>query len=228
MFTRTLAAFVPTLLLAACTGEGGDSDTKQPPGDADADTDTDTDADADSDTDTDTDSDTDTDTDADADIADIRDEMVPTSAGCEELAGNLEDGAKEYFWGEYEDGSGGWTGKEAIYYYANTTWISHGGADCMIVWDMTASEGDTDACGSCELGLSVSAVLNESETTCPEAMWQGDESFSEDYAVDLGDSGASSFRFAETNSEFGIGYWIGADTTATAANYLSPSSCVWF
>jgi hypothetical protein len=197
-----------------------DSDT-----DADSDADTDADSDADSDADTDTDTDADSDADSDADILrDVREQMVPSSEGCEALSGTPTEGAREYFWGEYAQGSSSeWSGKEAIYYFANSTWKGNGGADCVIVWDTVATSGGTGACSTCDLGLAVSANLNTAETTCPSAMWEGDEFFDEDYAVETAPDGTASWRFASSNNEFGTGFW-----TSGAANYLSESSCVWF
>jgi hypothetical protein len=233
-WTPTFAVFA---LISGLTMPGfvGCSGTKDSPADADADTDTDTDSDSDADTDTDTDTDsdadtdtdTDTDTDSDSDadrLADVREQMLANSDACEELSGNPVAGAREYFWGEYDQGtSSEWAGKEAIYYFANTTWKASGGADCVIVWDTVATSGGTGACSTCDLGLAVSANLNTSETTCPSAMWSGDEMFNEDYAIETAADGTASWRFASSNTEFGAGYWISG-----AANYLSDSSCVWF
>lgn len=219
-----MRCLLPVLFSSVCfclAGCSGGKDTADPGADADADADTDSDSDADSDSDTDTDSDADTDADTDADVlADVRDEMVEDSEGCETLGGSVVDGAKEYFWGEYSESGGAWTGQEAIYYFANATWESHGGADCVVVWDMTATE---IACSGCELGLSVSATMNTTDTTCPSGMTQGDETFSEEYAIDEAGDGTSTWHFAESGSEFGAGYWVDG-----AANYLSESSCAWF
>ena len=113
-----------------------------------------------------------------------------------------------------------WVGQEAIYYYANTSWKSHGGADCMIVWDMTATQGD---CSGCDLGLTVSANLNTDQTTCPTPMYHGDETYSEDYAIDEAADGTSTWHFEASGAQFGTGYWVSG-----AANYLSDSSCAWF
>ena len=207
---------VPALfILPGCSGKEGGDDSS---GDGDADTDTDTDTDSDSDTDTDADTDTDT----DSDLVDIRSEMVTTSEGCETLGSTLVDGAHEYCWGEYHKSGSTWTGQEAIYYYANSTWKIHGGADCVEAWDTTATEIATGACSGCDLGLSVTATLNTTLTNCPDEMTSGDETFDAEYDVELADGGASSWYFAVSGTEFGAGYWISG-----GANYLSDS-CAWF
>lgn len=222
-WSRPLPAVSPlaVALLLGCSGTSADSGRPALDDSGSADTDTDTDTDADSDTDADADSDTD----ADADVLpEVRDAMVRDAASCEELAGHPVDGAREYFWGEYQRTAGAaWTGTEAIYYFANATWVANGGADCAIVWNMTATEADPGACTTCALGLSVSATLDTTQTTCPSAMWSGDETFVEGYAIDQAADGTATWRFAESNNEFGAGYWVDG-----AASFLSDSSCVWF
>lgn len=214
------------LALGACSAkaDGDDSDEADADTDTDADSDADTDTDTDADTDTDTDTDTDSDSDSDADLQDVREGIVEDAEGCQDLGGTVTSGAKEYFWGEYRKSGASWSGQEAIYYFANDTWVSNGGADCVILWDMTATEiADAGACGDCELALAATATINESLTTCDYNMWRGDESFEGEYAVDLADNGTATWFFTGSGTEFGAGYWVDG-----GANYLSESSCVWF
>ncbi len=211
------------LLLSACSGKPAAGDSAANTHDTATNSDTDTDSDTDSDTDAD--SDTDTDADSGAALADIRDTMTTTSEGCDTLGGDAVDGAREYFWGEYHLQSGtSWTGEESIYYYANATWKSHGGADCVVFWTMTGTDTPSDLsnCATCELGLSVSATVDTTTTTCPSSLYSGSDTWASDYALDLATDGTSTWYFTGSGHTMGTGYWV-----TGGANFLS-ASCAWF
>ncbi|MES2641259.1 MAG: hypothetical protein V4850_17345 [Myxococcota bacterium] len=178
---------------------------------------------ADTDTDTDADTDTDTDSDTDADLPDARDTMVNNADGCQDVGGTPAAGAARYFWGEYRgDATSGWTGEEAAYVIANDTWKSLGGADCVAMWVVTATSTTTGSCPTCEVGMSVTAVYDLVNSTCPEDMY-GDD-FATTYAIDQADTNTATWYYATSAETLGTGFW--AD--GVGANFLSPRACAWF
>lgn len=149
--------------------------------------------------------------------------------GCEDVSGTALPGAAVYFLGAYVDGDDGWEGREEVRVFANDTWAAGGGADCSVVWVLSASEADAGACGNCDLGLSVSAQLDLSATTCAKDLYEGEESWASSYAVDLTeDTTVSTWYYAETGTWLGAGYALGTAEAPTALNYASEKTCWWF
>jgi hypothetical protein len=149
--------------------------------------------------------------------------MVADASGCEDVSGSTVPGGARYYWGEYlGNATDGWTGTEAVYVYANDTWIGYGGADCVSYWVTTATATSTGACPTCEAGLSITAVYDAVNSTCPDDMW-GTDGWSESYAVDF-DAGAANFYYAGSGNAIGSGY----GDEEVGANFLSDRACVWF
>ena len=212
----------PLLLLLAGLGC---SEVPRSDGTGEPESDTDTDADSDSDTDTDSDSDADTDTDSDLDVQgdpiwDGIDPMV-----CDAVPG-YEDhpGATSTFVGVYGPSGEGWAGVEAWMMYATPAWIAAGGSDCQVVWNVQADEGSPTTCGTCDLGLSVTASLDQAATTCPEDLWLGDESFAVDYDVAIDESSSTTvWYWGSSGAEFAAGYADGANLS-----FRTDEACLWF
>ena len=164
----------------------------------------------------------------------LADELPPVdegldTGGCEDLSGTALPGAAVYFLGTYVQGSDGWQGLEEVRVFANATWRGTGGADCIVAWVISASEGDAGACGNCDLGLSVSAQLDLAATTCPEDLYVGDESWSSQYGVDLTESATlSTWYYADSGTQFGAGHALGTASDPTALNFVSDKTCWWF
>ena len=149
--------------------------------------------------------------------------------GCEEVSGSALPGAAVYFIGTYAQGSDGWQGWEEVRLFANQTWRDNGGADCSLVWTVSASEAGTGSCGNCDLGLAVSAVMDIGATTCDEEHREGEESFSTTYGIDLvDDSTHSVWYFAETGNAFGQGNALAEGSSPQAMNFVSSKTCWWF
>lgn len=195
------------LVLVSCTGGG-----ECPPSDkAVCDTGTPADADTDSDTDTDT------------DLPDARDGLANNADGCQDVGGTPAAGAARYFWGEYVgDSTNGWTGVEAAYVYANDEWIAVGGEDCVAMWVVSATSTSTGACPTCEVGVSITAVYDLVNSTCPESMY-GDD-FATAYAVDQAADGIASWYYATSGEALGAGFWADGG----GMNFLSARGCAWF
>ena len=130
-------------------------------------------------------------------------------------------------------------GREYLVLYANPFWqdgcngscTSQPGEDCIISYD---SAGDvveaSNNCPLCEYGIAVTAVVNRSETTCPEAMWSPDRptsdpdfySWSLQYDIDERDDGTSEVRWTSGNT-LGEGVWSSSQLT-----YLTEADCKYF
>ena len=143
-------------------------------------------------------------------------------SGCEDLEGNSIAGAVAWYWGEYWYTDSGYEGEERLLYFANDAWATLDGGDCEVVWQTTAVVGHTGACGACNTGMSVTAVLDVGQTTCPDGL-QGDKTWSEDYALSLREDESAEWFFASSGAAFAEGYH-----NDDALNYRSDKSCAWF
>lgn len=156
-------------------------------------------------------------------LFDVRSEMVETAEGCEDVDGTPTAGGREYAWGEYDkDFDGTWRGSEAVYFFANESWIESGGSDCFILWDASAVGGSLGDCRDCELGLSVTATVDEYGTDCPDDMWYGRSYFTAGYAANQEADSTASWIFSGSGKHFADGYWVSGST-----NFLSDAECVW-
>ncbi len=151
--------------------------------------------------------------------------MQADAEGCEEVSGVATPGAASYFRGGYvRQPDGTWNGEEHWHLYANTAWRALGGEDCAVRWEMVATETSAGACATCTFGLEVSATLDVTSTTCPEALYEGDETFSTTYAIATRDDGTAGVYFARS----------GTLLTETAVfddgamGFLTPRTCTWF
>lgn len=161
------------------------------------------------------------------DLPRVDEDLDPT--GCEEVSGSELPGAAVYFIGTYTESTDGWQGWEEVRLFANETWRDSGGADCSLVWITSASETSTGACGNCDIGLAVSAVLDLSATTCDEEHRNGEENFVTTYGVDLVDSSTrSTWYFAESGNQFGEGHALADEGGPQAMNFVSTKTCWWF
>lgn len=149
-------------------------------------------------------------------------------SGCQEVESSDGEmlpvpGAVSYFYGEYylsETGEG-WQGEERWLLFANERWQELGEDDCEVVWTMTAAlNGDVEPGG--QVALSVSADIRGSETTCPEGLYAGDETWSTSYSIEIDDEGRSFWYFNGADA-FATG-----GSTSTAMNFITEKACTWF
>jgi hypothetical protein len=146
------------------------------------------------------------------------------TGGCDGFDGVDIPGAAAYFYGQYvPDGEGGWRGEERWLLFANPTWQDAGFDDCEVVWITRASETATGACGACDLGIAVSASVDQGRTTCPEELWEdpADKNWSAEYAVAI--SGDDSVWYFASGSPLGEGSHADG-----AMNFLSEKTCQFF
>ncbi|MFT5582437.1 MAG: hypothetical protein ACI9VR_000013 [Cognaticolwellia sp.] len=190
--------------------------------DTDADSDSDTDADSDADSDADADSDSDSDSDTDTDIS-APWEGLSADPNCEEVTGQAVPGATSYFWGDFNitgdivKGDEGWT------LLSNQAWRDEGGSDCVVVWSAAGGKASpSSACPTCDYSFGLFMSIDESQTTCPEGLYSGDESFAITYNIAV-DGRTTDYSFASSGDALGVG-----ETDGTRSTYLAESTCKYF
>lgn len=145
--------------------------------------------------------------------------------GCEDFDGVAIPGATGYFYGEYRATADPdvWEGVEQWILYSNAEWRTYGEDDCVVTWVATAARSDSaGTCSTCAYGLTIEASLDIASTTCPEALYAGDEQFSAVYGVAVSGE-TSTWYFAQSGTQFATGF-----ATEGAANFLSEGSCLYF
>ena len=151
--------------------------------------------------------------------------MQADAAGCEQVEDRATPGAASYFRGGYmRQPDGTWTGEEVWYLYANAAWRTLGGMNCVVRWTTVANQTTGGACATCAFGLDVSATLNVAGSTCPEALYAGDENFTTVYGIAPGDAGKAEVYFARSGT-------LMTETAVFndgAMGFLTPRTCTWF
>jgi len=145
--------------------------------------------------------------------------------GCEDYDGTPIPGATGFFYGQYVATADEtvWEGEEQWLLFANDAWREHGEDDCVITWTTTAIwTEEAGTCGSCEYGLTVEANIDLARTSCPEGLYEGDESFTVVYGVDVAGEVAT-YSFASSGTEVGTGHAVDG-----GSNFLSAGSCLYF
>jgi hypothetical protein len=157
-------------------------------------------------------------------LPDINDGLDRSGCDIQEATGVAGPGATSYFYGEVWEEDGDWIGYERWILFANETWSDQGGYDCEETWTLEVVETGTGACGGCDIGLELTALLDASASDCPEdTVAASDHTFTETYALRLESNGDATWFFAASGNQLGEGYHH-----ETAMNYLSPKSCRWF
>ena len=142
---------------------------------------------------------------------------------CEGYDGVDIPGAERFFYGQFEvDEAGNISGIEQILNYANSSWKALGEDDCISVYMVTGVVTTPVACTSCDIGISIEANLDTNQSTCPDALNEGFESFSTSYDISQSADGKSTWYFTSGNP-LGQGYH-----DDSGLNYLSAGSCVYF
>ena len=146
-----------------------------------------------------------------------------SKTGCNAIDDTELPGAVSYFYGELEQLDGLWSGTETWLLYANPSLQATGQDDCQSVWLTTATEQAPLSCDACDMGLNISAVLDLSQTNCPEEIYQGSEQFTVSYDVQRTEGELATWFFGSSGEYLGEGYY-----NDVALNFLSEHQCVWF
>lgn len=145
--------------------------------------------------------------------------------GCEDFEGTAIAGATGFFFGQYVATADPtvWEGEEQWLLFANERWQELGEDDCTITWNTEAVWTEAaGTCGTCEYGLTVAATIDLARTSCPEGLYEGDESFSVVYGVDVAGDVAT-YSFAASGTLVGSGHAVEG-----GSNFLSSGSCLYF
>ena len=154
-----------------------------------------------------------------SDLPDLKQGLSRT--GCDNGPGKA--GAASYFVGEIKIKDGVAKGYEDWVLFANQNWKQLDGADCVVHWTLQGSTVDTQACGSCNTGVSLTNTLDVTGSTCPEDMAKGETSKKIGYDIKLNDDGTAIVYFSRSGKKIGEGYH--KDGTI---RYVTDMSCRWF
>lgn len=214
-------------LILACAGRqnpdnADNAEDSSVEADADTDADTDSDSDADADSDSDADADADSDSDADTDVSDPWAGLT-ADPDCEEVNEQAVPGATSYFWGDFTTDGNIVQGEEGWSLLSNQAWRDNGGADCVVIWSAAGGQASpTSACPTCDYSFGLFMSVDKSKTTCPEGLYEGDESFSITYNV-ANDGMATTYSFGSSGNTLGTG-----ETDGSRSTYLADSTCKYF
>lgn len=153
------------------------------------------------------------------DLPDLKQGLSRT--GCDNGPGKA--GAASYFVGEIKIKDGVAKGYEDWVLFANQNWKQLNGADCIVHWTLQGSTVDTQACGSCNTGVSLTNTLDVTGSTCPEDMAKGETGKKIGYDIKLNDDGTAIVYFSRSGKKIGEGYH--KDGTI---RYVTDMSCRWF
>jgi hypothetical protein len=79
-------------------------------------------------------------------------------------------------------------------------------------------------CADCDIGYTLTAIVDRAHTTCPESVYFSYQTFTAAYEIRLRESGdADWYNYGYAAA---AGYWAGEEVTDL--NFLSPAACVWF
>jgi hypothetical protein len=133
-------------------------------------------------------------------------------------------GAVSYFVGELKiDNSGSVSGSESWLFYANTKWKEKEGKDCEVKWGLRGDKGGTNACGTCDFGVSLINAMDVTSSTCPKDLAKNETGQQIQYDIKLHNDGRADIYFSKSGKKVGEGYH--KDGTI---RYVTPSSCRWF
>ena len=162
-----------------------------------------------------------------ANLPDLTDDLDTT--GCDDWEGNEIPGSASYFYGIYEytgtddEGLQVWHGEEYWLIHANQTWQEDGHSDCQVVWTGDLTEASPGHCGTCDLGLEGTLVLDLTSTDCPENLYIDEDEADVGYGLRYTSDEEVTWYFSGSGNEFATGYY-----NENAANFLSEKQCDWF
>lgn len=141
--------------------------------------------------------------------------------GCDNGPGVM--GAASYFVGEIVLTDNRASGEEEWVLFANKKWAGHNGQDCTVRWSLSGSKTNTQACGRCDFGVSLTNQLDITGSNCPEDLTKGETGQQIGYDIDLKDDGTVDVYFSKSGKRVGEGYH--KDGTI---RYVTDMSCRWF
>ncbi|RME29442.1 MAG: hypothetical protein D6798_00035 [Deltaproteobacteria bacterium] len=163
------------------------------------------------------------------------------AAGLPDLSADLEvdacadgpgnEGADSHFIGEFQIQGSTVTGTERWLLHANPKLLASkhwdAGPDCEVRWLMTGVTTAPRHCGTCDLGLDLTASADLTGSTCPEDLVKRESSFKVSYDVQRGSDGVAYVYFAGSGKLLGQGYHQ-TDGQTSRFNYVTRHQCKWF
>ena len=154
-------------------------------------------------------------------LPDLSSKLEP--GGCDNWQGNDIPGARGYFWAEYEVDGSKVTGVERWYLFANPTWKTKGGGDCIVEWRVSGETAPTGACGDCDAGIKGLGIINQSTTTCLDGLWKKENNANYGYDIKRSADGSATWYFSKSGKRVADGYHSGNKLT-----FVSDPKCNWF
>ena len=105
-----------------------------------------------------------------------------SNTNCQDFEGTPVAGAAVYFSGTFGLDGDTVRGVEAVYFVANETWQETGQDDCQIMLNVSGNLTDGGNCSICDVGLALSATIDEANSNCPEGLQVDYEALIENYA----------------------------------------------
>lgn len=147
------------------------------------------------------------------------------TGSCGKGPGN--EGADSHFVGTFQVSGSQVSGTERWLLHANdklqASKLWNAGSDCEVRWMLSGTTVPPQHCGDCDLGLSLTATVDLTGSTCPEDMVKREKSFQVRYDVRRGSDGVAHVYFAGSGKLLGQGYHQGGQLT-----YVSQHQCKWF
>lgn len=134
------------------------------------------------------------------------------------------EGADAYFVGDFTVSGSIVTGTEKWILFANEKWITRGGNDCDITWNMKGRTGKPGSCADCDISLVMTGFPQVDASKCPEGLIKKEAKQGEmKYDIMRAPDGTAHFYFHDSGKRLGQGYHGGDRVT-----YVSEHKCVWF
>lgn len=132
-------------------------------------------------------------------------------------------GATGYFIGYYEMAEDElWYGIEQHVLFSVGEQDVIGADSCQITWAMTGVSGEVGSCNACLFSLSVNAIQDGGQSSCPESIQSSGSEWSTSYDI-LIDNGISEFYFYDSGSFIASG-----EGHSTSISFISEPICYTF
>ncbi len=141
------------------------------------------------------------------------------------------EGADSHFLGDFQINGTTVTGTERWLLHANAklqaSKLWNAGSDCEVRWMLSGAITAPKHCGTCDLGLDLTANADLTGSTCPEDLVKREASFTVSYDVRRGSDGVAYVYFANSGKLLGQGYHQ-TEGQSSRFNYITQHQCKWF
>ena len=132
-------------------------------------------------------------------------------------------GATGYFIGYYELAEDEiWYGVEQHVLFSNGGEDTLEGDSCQTTWAVTGIEGPIGSCNACQFSISVSALQDSAQSTCPESLQESGTEWSVSYDILIDDS-SSEFYFYNSGD-----FMASGEGSTSFLSFISDPICYNF